>query len=190
MTQPMRESDILFPHQSNTPSLSSTLSTLRRSTLSLHNRLSSISSDSLFVTSVASAYNLPLIANERCGSWYIPTLQKAGSVYFKSTDGHMGQWSFSLRRLNLQLLDVVAEKGGAVVVDSTRRGKSMPDALSKTVPVWCAVVNRAIFGVDTKEGEEKGGLYVPPSVVGESEKVQMEARIGGFVKQFQVSNHF
>ncbi|KAI8941018.1 hypothetical protein NX059_002264 [Plenodomus lindquistii] len=180
MTQPLRESDILFPHQANTPSLSNTLSTLRRSTLSLHNRLTSIVSDSLFVTSVASAYDLPLVANERCGSWYIPPSQKAGSVYFKSTDGHMGQWKFSLRRLNLQLLNVVAERGGAVVVDSTRRGKSMPDALSKTVPVWCAVVNRAVFG----ETGEEGRLYVPPSVVGEGERVQMEERIGGFVKQF------
>ncbi|CBY00797.1 hypothetical protein LEMA_P019270.1 [Plenodomus lingam JN3] len=181
MTQPLHESDILFPYQSNTPSFSTTLSTLRRSTLSLHNRLSSITSDSFFVTSVASAYNLPLIANERCGSWYIPTTQKAGSVYFKSTDGHMGQWKFSLRRLNLQLLDVVAEKGGAIVVDSTRRGKSMPDALSKTVPIWCAVVNRAVFG----EAVEEGRLYVPPSVVGESERVQMEGRIAGFLKQFR-----
>jgi len=103
----------------------------------------------------------------------------------------MGQWSFSLRRLNLQLLDVVAERGGAVVVDSTRRGKSMPDALSKTVPVWCAVVNRAIFQEDREDvGGEKGTLYVPPSVVSESERVQMEARIGGFVKQFLVSPRF
>ncbi|KAF2854140.1 hypothetical protein T440DRAFT_442625 [Plenodomus tracheiphilus IPT5] len=183
MTQPIRESDILFPHQSNTPSLSTTLSTLRRSTLSLQNRLSSITFDSLFVTSVASAYDLPLVANERCGSWYIPPAQKEGSVYFKSTDGHMGQWKFSLRRLNLQLLDVVAERGGAVVVDSTRRGKSMPDALSKTVPVWCAVVNRAVFGESGGDGE-RARLHVPPSAVGESEKVQMEGMIEGFVKQF------
>ncbi|KAH9872997.1 hypothetical protein J1614_005393 [Plenodomus biglobosus] len=180
MTQPLRESDILFPHQSNTPSLSTTLSTLRRSTLSLHNRLSSITSDNSFVESVASAYDLPLIANERCGSWYISPSQKAGSVYFKSTDGHMGQWKFNLRRLNLQLLDVVAERGGAVIVDSTRRGKSMPDALSKTVPIWCAVINRAVFG----EAGDEGRLHVPPSVVGESERFQMEGRIGGFVKQF------
>ena len=45
-------------------------------------------------------------------------------MYFKSTDGHHGQWAFSLRRLNLQLLKVLGEYGGAVVVDSTRRGKS------------------------------------------------------------------
>lgn len=91
----------------------------------------------------------------------------------------MGQWAFSLRRLNLQVLDFVAERGGVVLVDSTRRGKSMPDALSKTVPVWCAVVNRVVFG--------EGRVYVPPGVVGGSERAQMEGRVGGFVEAFLVS---
>ncbi|KAI4951197.1 hypothetical protein J4E91_003903 [Alternaria rosae] len=181
MSQALKESDILFPHLSNTPNLSSTLSSLRRSTLSTHNRLHSIISDSIFVSSVASAYDLPLIANERCGSWYIPPTQKSGSVYFKSTDGHMGEWSFSLRRLNLQLLDVVEKFGGAVVVDSTRRGKSMPDALSKTIPTWCCVINRAVFGIIEKDEMR---LFTPPQAVGESEHAQMEKRIDGFVQQF------
>ncbi|KAI1576304.1 tRNA A64-2'-O-ribosylphosphate transferase [Pyrenophora tritici-repentis] len=181
MSQPLTEADIIFPHLSNTPNLSSTLSSLRRSTLSTHNRLTSIISDSNFVTTVASAYDLPLVANERCGSWYIPPSQKSGSVYFKSTDGHMGEWSFSLRRLNLQLLDVVGKWGGAVVVDSTRRGKSMPDALSKTTPIWCCVMNRAIFG---EEKKQETSLFTPPQAVSESEHAQMEKRIDGFVRQF------
>jgi tRNA A64-2'-O-ribosylphosphate transferase len=186
MSKPLSEADIIFPHLSNTPNLSSTLSSLRRSTLSTHNRLTSIILDSSFVTSVASAYSLPLVANERCGSWYIPPDQKTGSVYFKSTDGHMGEWSFSLRRLNLQLLDVVEKWGGAVVVDSTRRGKSMPDALSKTVPIWCCVINRAVFGEEAKKMGEQMGLFTPPQAVGESEHAQMEKRIDGFVRQFLV----
>ncbi|KAF2128628.1 hypothetical protein P153DRAFT_342554 [Dothidotthia symphoricarpi CBS 119687] len=177
MSKPLSQSDILFPHLSNTPNFSTTLSSLKRSTLSTHNRLSSIFSDSTFVTAVASAYALPLVANERCGSWYIPPSQKSESVYFKSTDGHMGQWGFSLRRLNLQVLDVVERAGGCVIVDSTRRGKSMPDALSKSVPIWCCVVNRVVFG----EGE---ALYTPPLAVSESEKAQIEGRIGGFVREF------
>ncbi len=53
------------------------LKSLRKSTLSIHNRLASILSDSLFVQAVASHYKLPLVANERCGSWYIPTHLKA-----------------------------------------------------------------------------------------------------------------
>ncbi|EMD92577.1 hypothetical protein COCC4DRAFT_131176 [Bipolaris maydis ATCC 48331] len=182
MSKPLTEADIIFPHLSNTPNLSSTLSSLRRSTLSTHNRLASIISDSAFVESVAFAYGLPLVANERCGSWYIPPYLKSGSVYFKSTDGHMGEWSFSLRRLNLQLFDVVEKWGGAVVVDSTRRGKSMPDALSKTIPMWCCVMNRAVFGGEKVEAEMR--LFTPPQAVGESEHAQMEKRIDGFVQQF------
>jgi tRNA A64-2'-O-ribosylphosphate transferase len=182
MSRPLSESEIIFPHLSNTPNLSSTLSSIKRSTLSIHNRLNSIISDSQFVTSVASTYDLPLVANERCGSWYIPTDQKTEGVYFKSTDGHMNQWGFSLRRLNLQLLDVVEKYGGAVIVDSTRRGKSMPDALSKTVPIWCCVINRAVFGE-----QQKHELFTPPHVVGKSEHSQIEGRIDGFVKQFLVS---
>ncbi|KAH7087385.1 initiator tRNA phosphoribosyl transferase-domain-containing protein [Paraphoma chrysanthemicola] len=179
MSQPLSESDILFPHQSNTPSFATTLSSLKRSALSINNRLTSITSDSEFVTSVSEAYNLPLVANERCGSWYIPLERKTESVYFKSTDGHMGEWGFSLRRLNLQLLDVVNKYGGAIVVDSTRRGKSMPDALSKTIPIWCCVINRALFGAN-----EKHELATPPQAVSESEHAQIESRIDGCVRQF------
>lgn len=58
---------------------------------------------------------LPLVANERCGSWYIDPKRKAGSAYFKSTDGHTGQWKFSLRRLNLHLLELIGERGGWVI---------------------------------------------------------------------------
>ena len=109
---PTSLSSLLLP--SSSQSLSSTLSSLKRSTLSTTNRLQSIHHDSLFVQNVASDYNLPLIANERCGSWYIPPEQKAGSAYFKSTDGHWGQWSFSTRRLNLHILDIIGKRGGSV----------------------------------------------------------------------------
>jgi tRNA A64-2'-O-ribosylphosphate transferase len=182
MAQPLSEADILFPHLANNPNFSSTLSSLKRSALSIHNRLTSIISDSEFVASVSEAYRLPLVANERCGSWYIPLERKVEGVYFKSTDGHMSQWGFSLRRLNLQLLDVVQNHGGAVVVDSTRRGKSMPDALSKTIPIWCCVINRAVFGA---EGQH--AMYTPPQAVSSSEHAQIASRIDGFVSQFLVS---
>ena len=109
-TQPLRESDILFPSAST--SIKTTLLDLKRSNLSIHNRLTSISADGAFVAKVAEAFQLPLIANERCGSWYIDPALKAGSAYFKSTDGHFGEWSFSLRRLNLGVLEVVGGRGG------------------------------------------------------------------------------
>jgi len=82
--------------------------------LSISNRIHSIIADADFVQEVANAFELPLVANERCGSWYIPSEKKYASAYFKSTDGHIGQWKFSTRRLNLHILDVVAENNGYV----------------------------------------------------------------------------
>ncbi|GAM86710.1 hypothetical protein ANO11243_047290 [Dothideomycetidae sp. 11243] len=152
-----------------------------RSKLSVSSRLRSIQHDATFVSSVATRSGLPLIANERCGSWYIPPLDKAGSAYFKSTDGHFGQWSFSLRRVNVQVLRLVGERGGCVLVDSTRRGKSVPDALAKTVPIWAAVWNRVLFP-DRKDAHE---LRTPRDVVSESEHAQIEARLDGFVRDLK-----
>lgn len=150
---------------------------VRRGLRTNWDRLQSIREDALFVSRVAAAWELPLLGNERCGSWYLPFASppvfdrgpviggvdggsvelasaaaagrdhepiQPGRCYFKSTDGHTNNWGFSRRRLNLQVLDVVARDGGAIVVDSTRGGKSMPDALCKTVPIWCCVLNRAV----------------------------------------------
>ncbi|CAL5872012.1 uncharacterized protein PFLUO_LOCUS6269 [Penicillium psychrofluorescens] len=124
-------------------SISQTLSSLRRSALTVSNRLQSIETDAAFVQEVADHYALPLVANERCGSWYIPPAAKSGSAYFKSTDGH------------------------AV----------MPDALSKTVPIWCAVLNRALFPSETAYHP----VQLPPNYLGVSEESQIESRIDGFV---------
>lgn len=49
----------------------------------------------------------------------------------------------------------------------------MPDALSKTIPMWCCVLNRALF----PDRPEFHDLYVPPSAVSDSEKSQMLSRI-------------
>lgn len=93
-------------------SLSHTLASIHQATHSTLNRLASIKHDSIFVETIGSRLNLPLVANERCGSWYIPPARKASSAYFKSTDGHYGEWLFSKRRLNLQVLKVVGEHNG------------------------------------------------------------------------------
>jgi len=106
-------SDIIFNNTTNS-SFNKVLGELKKSTLSIPNRLRSIKQDANFVSEVASAYQLPLVANERCGSWYISPEQKKQSAYFKSTDGHMAQWSFSLRRLNLQVLETIGEFDGYV----------------------------------------------------------------------------
>ncbi|OQD73501.1 hypothetical protein PENDEC_c015G01825 [Penicillium decumbens] len=143
---------LLFP--SAQQSISQTLSSLRRSALSVSNRLQSIETDANFVQEVAEHYDLPLVANERCGSWYISPDAKVGSAYFKSTDGHAGQWDFSFL---------------------------MPDALSKTIPIWCAVINRALFPTESAFHP----VQLPPNFLGESEESQIENRIDGFVSSLK-----
>ena len=54
----------------------------------------------------------------------------------------------------------------------------MPDALAKTVPIWCAVMNQLLFGT--------GEVTVPEHVVGDSERTQMEERLGGWVEDAKV----
>ncbi|KAK6342066.1 hypothetical protein TWF730_001548 [Orbilia blumenaviensis] len=165
------------------PSINTISNTIRKSTrLSISNRLHSINSDSLFVQSTAATLGLPIIANERCGSWYVPPPQKAGSCYFKSTDGHFGCWSFSLRRLNLGILELIGVSGGCIIVDSTRRGKSIPDALSKTVPIWCAVMNSVLFPNGSGEGVK---VELPDNAVSASEKAQISKLMYVFTKQLQ-----
>ncbi|KAF2484504.1 tRNA a64-2'-o-ribosylphosphate transferase [Neohortaea acidophila] len=169
-------SDLIFPQASKT--LTTTLTSLKRTNLSISNRLQSIKHDADFVQRVAAAYQLPLVANERCGSWYIRPTDKRGGVYFKSTDGHFGQWSLNLRRLNLHLLEVTGSHGGCIIVDSTRRGKSMPDALSKTIPIWAATLNRHLF----PEREQCHALKTPDSVISSSEHAQINDRLASFVR--------
>ncbi|KAL4888786.1 tRNA A64-2'-O-ribosylphosphate transferase [Aspergillus ambiguus] len=176
---PVSLESLHFPSREQT--ISQTLSSLRRSALSISNRLRSIDTDAAFVRDAANHYRLPLVANERCGSWYIPPDAKSGSAYFKSTDGHTGKWDFSFRRLNLQILPLAREHGGCIIVDSTRRGKLMPDALSKTVPIWCAVLNRALF----PSASAFHPVQFPPNFLGASEESQIEHRIDAFVQSLK-----
>ena len=53
----------------------------------------------------------------------------------------------------------------------------MPDALMKTVPIWCAVFNLLLFPDD----EEAGRLFTPPKCVSANEHEQILKRIPGFV---------
>ena len=182
-TFPTRLADLSLNDPSHNPSLYSNLRSIRKSTLSISNRLKSILEDAKFAKAVSEHFKLPLVANERCGSWYINPSDKAGSTYFKSTDGHHGQWDFSPRRLNIQLLKVLAAHGGAVLVDSTRRGKNLPDAFSKTVPIWVAVINRALFPEQLQW--QRLQSPPPPDDLGFSEISQIEARLNTFTNTFQ-----
>jgi len=57
----------------------------------------------------------------------------------------------------------------------------MPDALSKTIPIWCCVLNRVLFPHNSDAHE----LFTPPISVPQSEHSQIESRLDGFVANFQ-----
>jgi tRNA A64-2'-O-ribosylphosphate transferase len=79
-----------------------------------------------------------------------------------------------------------------ILVDSTRAGKRTPDALSKTVPIWCAVMNRAIAkkfpsGVPS---EWETSLFTPPASVSRQEHHQIEKRIDEWAEDLVVNPYF
>lgn len=101
-------------------------------------------------------------------------------------------------------------------MDSTRRGKvqlhpspsaifailtvftfqRFPDALSKTIPLWCATLNRARVlllppapdnsSVTAEEWQRQGCLYTSPQAVGRSEHAQIEEKIEGWAQDLAV----
>jgi tRNA A64-2'-O-ribosylphosphate transferase len=60
----------------------------------------------------------------------------------------------------------------------------MPDALSKTIPIWCSVLNRFLFP-DQPQFHE---LYTPPQVVSNSEHAQISALLSSFLVALQALN--
>lgn len=166
---------------------------LRKEQTGVLGRLQAILYDADYVARFA---EYPLVANERCGLWYVTPPQLTATAYFKSTDGHTGHWQFLMRRLNLHILPLLAKNGVLVLVDSTRKGKLMPDALSKTVPMWCAVLNYIMFSDYCEHGHENGAaasitlaqknwLHVPSSVVSPSEHASMQALVPRFATEVQ-----
>lgn len=116
-----------------------------------------------------------------------------------------------MKRPNLEVVRLIQERGGIVIVDSTRRGKSLPDALSKTIPIWCAVLTQAsrrkhnepvpLEDVSDTAGlcsqscdifrdvvKGPSGLLSPTHQVPPSEHAQMEQRIGGWVESLLASD--
>jgi tRNA A64-2'-O-ribosylphosphate transferase len=57
----------------------------------------------------------------------------------------------------------------------------MPDALSKTVPIWCAVINRCI-----SNEEHWNEIYFPGESVSVQEIASIESLIPNFVKKLKV----
>ncbi|KAF5327747.1 hypothetical protein D9619_004843 [Psilocybe cf. subviscida] len=176
-----------------------TLTYLRKESLDIYNRLHSIEEDIVFVDQVQMTYpTFPFLPNLRCGAWYTnPEISAKIPAYFKSTDGHNNNWSFNLRRANLHLLPHILESGGLILVDSTRSGKRIPDALSKTVPIWCTVINRAMLILhphlrenDGTHGKQRWDttLYTPPSTVSKVEHHEIEKRLDGWAKALAASS--
>lgn len=73
-----------------------------------------------------------------------------------------------------------------ILVDSTRAGKRIPDALSKTVPIWCTVINRAVSRLQTKVADWPLQLYTPPGAVSEQEHTQIERHIDSWADSLVV----
>lgn len=163
-------------------SYSDILKSLRREAVSVRGRLQSIIADQRYVLQFQP---FALVANERCGLWYVTPALRADTVYFKSTDGHTGEWRFSERRTNLHLLDLVAAERTVVVVDSTRKGKLLPDALLKTIPIWCAVLNYVMFAGEPVPAQfadvaAHNWLATPREMVLASEHAAIAGRIPQF----------
>lgn len=114
------------------PSVNRLLRQLKRQEVGLYNCINSVIDDVHFVKEIANIYpSLPLVANLRCGLWYTPDC--AGTCYFKSTDGHYGNWGFSHTRLNLHIARLAAAENGCLIVDATRRGKTFPVSLPQVL---------------------------------------------------------
>lgn len=60
----------------------------------------------------------------------------------------------------------------------------MPDALSRTIPIWCAVLNRLLFPTLTTHH----ALYTPPNVVSPSENAQITALLPTFLLSLRALN--
>ncbi|KAF7819763.1 initiator tRNA phosphoribosyl transferase family protein [Senna tora] len=176
----------------------------------LYNALRSIYEDSIFVGEISQLWpHLPLLANLRCGLWYSSKFHS--TCYFKSTDGHTNNCSFNTSRLNLHVAHLAGQKGGCIIVDSTRRGKRFPDSMSKTIPIWTCVMNRAIrnyrkkfHDIDTstkgdsngydQHNEITGGVSVDwdcslhlPLWVSKTEKASIEERVEEWTERLEAS---
>lgn len=98
------------------------------------------------------------------------------------------------------MVPLIVSFGGAIIVDSTRRGKRFPDALSKTVPTWCAVLNSARvklfdrfppspqFQSAWQPHLNSHGLSTPVDAVRKSEHDQIQQQIGVWANELLSSS--
>jgi tRNA A64-2'-O-ribosylphosphate transferase len=110
----------------------------------------------------------PIVANERAGSWYsLPYISKNRTLYcksthFKSTDGHIHIYNFSMKRLNLDFMETAAQasrKGQSTIVVDTSKYKILPDSFNATLPIWCCVLNRVAEYYRTTIQQQRPALH-------------------------------
>ncbi|CEJ02977.1 Putative Initiator tRNA phosphoribosyl transferase [Rhizopus microsporus] len=94
-------------------------------------------------------------------------------------------WDFNIRRNNLHLIPIIAQHHGCILVDSTRKGKRIPDALSKTIPIWCCTINRAVQRIKGYHWDTD--FHSLPSAVSRSEHAQIEAKMESLVDKLMSS---
>ena len=160
-----------------TPSVYATVRALRRADGGTFHRAQSVAVDAEATarTLVRRFGGMVTFANARAGSWYAP--EGAAECYFKSTDGHDKNWRFSETRLNARVAMAAAVGGGCAIVDATASAtKRFPDAMSKTVPIWCETLNRAVAaaGGCAWSAEDDVGVWLP-AWVSENERVAVNA---------------
>eukprot|EP00745_Piridium_sociabile_P006309 TRINITY_DN140723_c0_g1_i1.p1 TRINITY_DN140723_c0_g1~~TRINITY_DN140723_c0_g1_i1.p1 ORF type:complete len:200 (-),score=14.53 TRINITY_DN140723_c0_g1_i1:876-1475(-) len=162
-----------------------------REKLSLRNKLRSINDDAALVREsvkrIRGNKKTPLVANLRCGVWHCSGLHD-DVCYFRSTDGHPFQKSFSPSRLNLHLLELFKSHDEIIIVDSTKKGKRFSDAHSRTIPIWCAVLNRWRFSCCKENGDEKlDDIDTLPYWVPPMERCFIQERLDSFVADLKQS---
>ena len=157
--------------------------------------LESHHNDNLYASSTRSTQRIksfPWLPNKNCGSWYLPPdeLTTSTEVYFKSSDGHItSKYAFSLKRLNLPLIELLHHVSSCFLVDSSVR-KILPDSFSRTIPVWCCVMNRVVQKYRAEilrldefdEDEWDTALYTPASIVSPEEYIDISSLIDSRVE--------
>ena len=163
--------------------LAASMRRIAKDSRGLKARLCSIRHDADFVAVVRAGFSgCTAFGNARAGVWYAPDFEesvfdepegsthhqpRAGVARFKSADGHVPRgWCFSMARPNmhvaLQLARAPADRPAVLLVDATRAGKSCPDSLTRTVPLWCHVVNQAL-GLSVQENPLSLPSWLPAS---------------------------
>jgi len=175
------------------PSIYALTRALKRASLGVFHCVHSVAMDAAFVAEQRRRFkSVPMFANLRAGAWYVD--EDVRECYFKSTDGHFGNWQFSATRLNAHVAREAARAGGCVIVDATRSSvKRFPDALAKTIPIWADTWNRAREAALTKrDGRETDWLRTSsaangphlPDWISANEQNSIRAKIGEYASAF------